>query len=264
MVIGIYDSGVGGLSVWRELRQYTKAKLLYFGDTCHVPYGEKTPEQLESYFWGIVGFFMELGCQGVVVACNTSSALALPRVKDRVALPVFGIIESAVRATLAVSKGRVGILATRATAASGVYERSFRQVCPEGQVFVQSAPRLVPLIEQGQIESQVTRDALREYLAPLLEQGVDTLLLGCTHYPFLQELLVDLVGSSVSIVDPAPALALQVTEALADLDENAGEGGALTEFWVSGDPIAFKDTAERLLQERLPTVQLHPLSGERT
>ncbi len=263
MVIGIYDSGVGGLSVWRELRRYTNARLLYFGDTCHVPYGEKSPEQLETYFWEIVGFFQTQGCQSVVVACNTSSALVLPRVRDRLGIPVFGIIESAVQAAVAVSGGRVGVLATRGTAESGVYQTMFRTIYPQGQVFVQSAPRLVPLIEAGQITAQVTRDALKEYLAPLVGRGVDTLVLGCTHYPFLQELLVDLLGPDVRIVDPAPSLALHVTEELPLEPAEMGPRGAGTGFWVSGDPTTFQETAERLLQEKLPTVQCHPMAGER-
>ena len=159
MVIGIYDSGLGGLSIWRELRQYTKARLLYFGDTCHVPYGEKTPEELEGYFWDIVGFFVKQGCQGVVVACNTSSALVLPRVRNRLAvdlkIPVLGIIESAVTAALAVTAGRVGILATRGTVESGAYQEAFRNT-PVTEIFVKSAPRLVPLVEQGQNRSRTT------------------------------------------------------------------------------------------------------------
>lgn len=268
MAIGIYDSGLGGLSVWRELRQYTNAPLLYFGDTSHVPYGEKTPAELESYFWEIVAFFLEQGCEGVVVACNTSSALVLPRVRGKVQVPIFGIIESAVQASLQVSEGRIGVLATRGTVDSGAYQKAFLTVSPETRVFVQSAPRLVPLVEQGQIASQVTKKALKEYLAPLLAEGIDTLLLGCTHYPFLQELIEGLVGADLRIVDPAPVMARQIAEIFPRMAKDLA-GPALekaretTQFWVSGDPVGFKATAELLLQEQLPVVGFHQMSGEK-
>ncbi len=263
MVIGIYDSGLGGLSVWRELRRHTKARLLYFGDTCHVPYGEKTPDQLERYFWDIVGFFQSRGCKGVVVACNTSSALVLPRVFDKVQIPVFGIIESAIKATLAVGGNRVGVLATRGTVESGAYQEAFAKANPRGQIFAQSAPDLVPLVEQGQVTGPKVKEALRGYLAPLLAQKIDTLVLGCTHYPFLQDLISDVVGSSVTLVDPGPAMALQVLEELPHLAKGPLDPSTETEFWVSGDPGKFKETAERLLQETLPGVGFHEMRGER-
>jgi len=264
-MIGIYDSGLGGLSVWRELRQYTGAQLLYFGDTSHVPYGEKTPAQLEKYFWDIVGFFLEQGCRGVVVACNTSSALVLPRVEGKVRVPVFGIIESAIRAVLDVTEGRVGILATQGTVGSGVYQNAFAAISPKVQVCVQSAPRLVPLVERGLIQEDITRQALREYLDPLMAQGIDTLLLGCTHYPFLQETIRELVGPDLHIVNPAPHMARRVAEVFPNLAKGKGaEPNRETKFWVSGDPHTFKTTAEVLLQERLPAVGFHHMPGEKS
>lgn len=266
MTIGIYDSGLGGLSVWRELRRYTSTRLLYYGDTSHVPYGEKTPTQLEGYFWNIVGFFLDQGCEAVVVACNTSSALVLPKVAGKVSVPVFGIIESAVGATLEVSAGRIGVLATRGTVESGAYQAAFQQARPDARVFMRSAPRLVPLVEQGEVHSDVTRQALREYVDPLLAEGIDTLLLGCTHYPFVQGLLEEIVGPDVRIVNPAPALALEVAHLFPNLAKRQGPEDKTneTQFWVSGDPEAFKTTAELLLQEQLPAVRFHHMAGETT
>ncbi len=266
MAIGIYDSGLGGLSVWRELRQQTSARLLYFGDTCHVPYGEKTQAQLEGYFWEIAGFFLRQGCQAIVVACNTSSALVLPQVEGRLEIPVFGIIESAVDAVLRVSKGSVGVLATRGTADSGAYQRAFLASAPEMKVFVQSAPRLVPLVESGQVSSQEARQVVKEYLDPLLAEGIDTLLLGCTHYPFLHDLIAELAGPSVVIVDPAPALAAQVAGVFPEWKPGSQgkDTGYNTQFWVSGDPHTFKTTAELLLKEELPAVAFYHMSGEKT
>lgn len=265
LAIGIYDSGLGGLSVWRELRQSTKARLLYFGDTSHVPYGEKTQAQLEGYFWEIVGFFLTKGCQAVVVACNTSSALVVPRVAGKVDIPVFGIIERAVDAVLEVSDGRVGVLATRATAESGAYQRAFAEAAPDTKVFVQSAPKLVPLVEAGEINSDLTRQALKEYIDPLLAENIDTLLLGCTHYPFLRESIAELAGPAVRIVDPAPALAVQVGEMFPawQADQLGKAASCDTQFWVSGDPQTFKTTAELLLKEELPAVGFYHMSGEK-
>lgn len=263
MVIGIYDSGLGGLSVWRYLKQHTNVQLLYFGDTAHVPYGEKTPLQLQGYFWDILDFFRTKGCQGVVVACNTSSALVLPQVRGLVKIPVIGIIEGAVEAVSQVSAGRVGVLATRATAASGVYQAALQKALPHGEVFVQSAPNLVPLVEQGLIEADSTKKALAEYLTPLLNQKIDTLLLGCTHYPFLLGLIAELAGPSVKIVDPAPTVALKVRQALPELMALTELPNAATEFWVSSDPKRFQNMAELLLQERISPVGLHHMPGER-
>lgn len=263
MVIGIYDSGLGGLSVWRELRQHLSPALLYFGDTAHIPYGEKTSTQLQSYFWDILAFLKSKECVGVVVACNTASALVLPEVKEKAGIPLIGIIEGAVQATLAVGQGKVGVLATRATTESGVYQRAFRIARPSWQVFVHSAPRLAPMVEQGQISGPLARQIVEEYLTPLLEKNIDTLLLGCTHYPFLHPIIEEIVGSGVRIVDPAFTLAKQVSEWLPNLGkvENCQRRG--TEFWVSDKPEKFQKTAHLLLHEDIPSVGLYQASGER-
>lgn len=262
MVIGIYDSGVGGLSIWRELRRRLKTRLIYFGDTAHVPYGEKTAAQLESYFWNIIEFFQSRGCAGAVVACNTTSTLVLPRVQDKVDLPVLGIVEGALEATLAAGGGRVGILATRATVESGVYQRALQAARPDWQVYAQSAPRLVPLVEQGQVGDAETERAVREYLLPLLERKIETLLLGCTHYPFLQPLLEKVVGSGVRIVDPAPFIALKAEKTWPGLARSGTYLGS--EFWVSAQPEVFRRTARDLLREEIPQVRLYNKSEEGT
>lgn len=259
MVIGIYDSGLGGLSVWRELRGAITTRLVYFGDTANVPYGEKSSAELVSYFWRIYSFFRKQGCDAVVVACNTSSALVLPEVRDKVELPVFGVIEAAVDLASQVSRDRVGILATRGTIESGVYQRAFRETKPHLQVVAQSAPRLVPLIEQGQTAGPEVEAVLREYLEPLQKQAVDTLLLGCTHYPFLSPLIKELVGPKVEVVDPAPSLASLVKTAL---DAGGVGGKATTEFYVSSQPKKFQHMAELLLQEEVPEVRLEAITGE--
>lgn len=263
MVIGIFDSGLGGLSVWRELRKLHSGNFIYFGDTAHVPYGEKTSAELQCYFRQIVRFLEEKNCASVVVACNTSSVLALPQIKSEVQTQLFGIVDAALNATLAVGKGCVGVLATKATVESGVYQREFRKHKPHWNVFVRSAPKLVKLVEQGRIRDEATKEALVEYLTPLLAEKIDTLLLGCTHYPFLQPLIEEIVGPEVQIVDPAFKLAVQVQKSLNELTLKHVKYNNETEFWVSAQPEQFRMNAEMLLNEKIPSVNLHQILGER-
>lgn len=253
MIIGVYDSGLGGLSVWRELRRRIGAHLIYFGDTAHLPYGDKSPEQLEEYFRASLAFFQSRGCHTVVVACNTTSSVVLPRVQHELLLPAMGMIEGAVEAVAAVGGQRIGVLATKATAASGVYQRALEEGLPGSQVFVEPAPRLVPLVEAGLVAGPEAEDALKQYLAPLLSQGIDSLLLGCTHYSFLAASIQKLLDGKVQVIDPAPAVARKVEAACS----KAAPAGAGTEFWVSAQPEKFKATAELILGEELPLVQLH-------
>lgn len=261
MVIGVYDSGLGGLSVWREVKKCINRPLVYFGDTAHVPYGEKTPDQLMEYFQASLAFFQSKGCQGVVVACNTTSAVVLPRVASSLRLPVWGMIESAVEAVAQVTQGRIGVLATQATADSGVYQEVLSKGISSAQVIVRSAPKLVPLIEQGIIRGNKAKQAVVEYLAPLMSEKIDTLLLGCTHYSFLAEQIREVAGNEIRIVDPAPTVAKKVRGALETTTPS--NQTATTEFWVSAQPEKFQDVAELVLGEKIPTVNLHPMSGER-
>lgn len=259
MIIGIYDSGLGGLSVWRELRSLVNAKLIYFGDTAHMPYGEKTLTQLQAYFWDIFHFFERKKAQAVVMACNTSSAVVLPRVKGIAPLPVIGIIDAALRAILPVSLGRVGLLATTVTVESGVYQRRLHQLRPDWEITAQSAPALVPLVEDGKVAGAEVRSALSLYLTPLLAKKVDTLLLGCTHYPFLKQGITQIVGKDLKIVDPAQALALEVRDELKIHDFSYSR--SVSEFWVSAEPVKFQKTAEKLLGEEITQVKMHQLPG---
>ena len=252
MSIGIYDSGLGGLSVWRELRSKIRAPLVYFGDTAHLPYGDKSPEQLREYFRASLAFLESTGCQFIVVACNTTSSVVLPKIKHLLRLPVVGMIEGAVEAVCSAGGRRIGVLATQATAASGVYQNALGDALPGSEVLVQGAPELVPLVEAGEISGPRARTALEKYMEPLLAQGIDSLLLGCTHYSFLAEPITQLLGGEVRLIDPAPAVAGQVQAAW----PGAEVSGAETEFWVSAQPKKFKATAELILGEVLPPVYL--------
>lgn len=259
LIIGLYDSGLGGLTVWRELRKL-KVKLVYFGDTANVPYGAKTSQELVGYFHEIRALLVERGCQLVVVACNTASILVLPAVEKDPNLPTIGIVDAAVNACLQVCQGRLGILATPATIASGVYQKTFREVRPDWAIYAQSAPELAPLIEAGKVDHPDTQKLIIDYLAPLQDRKIDTLLLGCTHYPLVQSSIAEFLGPSVTIVDPAPFLAQQITGLIGQLQT---EMQPETEFWVSARPELFKELAQNLLGEELPEVGFYQLAGEK-
>lgn len=229
--IGIRDSGVGGLTVARRVREALPgADLLYFADTAHVPYGDKTPEQVRHYALSISGFLIEQGAQAVVFACNTTSAWALDAARQRFSVPIFGVIEPGARAAAQVSRGVVGVLATAATVQSGVYTRELHRARSDLRVQEIGCPAFVPLVEARQTESLEAFEACKHYLAPLLRAGVDTVILGCTHFPLLLPAL-RAAAPNVRFVDPAQALALEV----------AAHTGALPAlrpsddtFWVSG------------------------------
>lgn len=260
MVIGVYDSGLGGLSVWRELVKLN-VPLIYFGDTAHAPYGEKTAAQLKEYFKEISEFFQSKGCTAIVIACNTASALVLPPAEN-FPIPIFGIIEAGVQSSVAACKGRLGVLATRGTVESGVYQQALKKARPEWHVYVQSAPRLATLVEQGKIMEPTTRQAIEEYLEPLIAQNIDTLLLGCTHYPFLRPIIEELVGSDVQIVDPAATLVQHVSEWLHNQNGVSKDNlEPSKQFWVSSHPERFRELAQSLLQMEIPEVNLHHMSS---
>lgn len=207
--IGVFDSGVGGLTVASALAARLPAEtLLYLGDTARLPYGTKSAATVERYTQANVDFLERRGVKAVVVACNTASALALGRLRS--ALPVWGVIEAGAAEAAARSRGRVGVLGTEATVRSDAYGRALRRLRADLEVESLACPLFVPLVEEGWLDDPVTEAVARRYVAPLLERGVDTLLLGCTHYPLLAPLLARLAGDGVALVDAATAVAEQV------------------------------------------------------
>jgi len=248
--VGVFDSGVGGLTIAREiLRQLPAETIIYYGDTAHVPYGSKTAEQLNIYARAIVEFLIEQGVKAIVDACNTTSAIALPYLKQKYNLPIVGVIEPGVKEALAVTRrGRIGVIATEATVASGVHERLLKSLSPEVEVYLQACPRLVPLVEAGIIEGEEARSAVAEYVTPLVKKGIDTLILGCTHYPFLAPLIQEITGPEVVLVDPA---ASTVKELATILREQGGlrnfHGSKAHVFYVSGPIETFRNTAQKLV-----------------
>jgi glutamate racemase len=259
--IGIYDSGVGGLTVWSALQaQLPNERVIYYGDTAHVPYGDRPASDIIRFSQQIIGFLSAQGVKFVVVACNTSSALALPQLISETKLPLLGMIEPAVRTALELTKnGRIGLLGTMGTVRSGAHESVLRALNPKARLVAQACPRLVPLIEAGHRSGAELVAVVEEYLEPLLKADVDCILLGCTHYPLITEVIREVAGP-VLLIDPAVAVAAQVTERLNQMGLRNDTGFGRNKVYVSAAPERFEQVTAQLLghQEWIRDVRLAP------
>ena len=210
--IGVFDSGIGGLTVVAALRNALPGeRILYVGDTARVPYGGKSAETVTRYAREISELLISDGASMIVVACNTASALAVPELATSCPVPMVGVLEpGATAAVKATRSGKIGVIGTRATIASDAYGKAIRRLSADLQVIAESCPLLVPLIEEGLLEDSVTDAVLRRYLDPMLREGIDTLVLGCTHYPLLKPAIRGICGDGVTLVDSAENCALTV------------------------------------------------------
>lgn len=252
-LLGIFDSGVGGLSVARCLvKDIPDLSFIYFGDTLYVPYGEREVSEVVELIDKICHHLVSSGVKALVMACNTSSALAYEHVISWSPVPVIGIIEEAAKAAVKVSQNKkIGVMSNMLTANSGAYAKACHRATSEDvEVFSIGCPRLVPLVEAGNTQSQEAREALLSYWEPLHEQGVDTLVLGCTHFPFLRPLLEEIVGPNVSIIDPAHYVAQKVREL-----NLSCEGGVRRIYQASGNPLGFAWSAHKLLGYHIGQVE---------
>jgi glutamate racemase len=202
--IGIFDSGAGGLTVLNTLRMHIRGvDFFYLGDTARLPYGTKSAKTILRYTNQNASFLLSKEIDALIIACNSASAYSIPNLKSSLAIPVFGVIEHGARQAVRLSKNKkIGIIGTRATISSMAYQERIKQLNPDIEIFVQSAPLLVPLVEEGWIEGQITEEIIKEYTHSLLEKGIDTLILGCTHYPMLHETIQKIVGT-VQLIDSA-------------------------------------------------------------
>lgn len=237
--IGVFDSGVGGLTVLRELyRQLPNESILYFGDTARLPYGIRSQPEILQFVREILVWMLEQGVKMVIMACNTSSALALEAVRSEFNIPILGLILPGARA--AVQRGqRIGVLATPATAQSNAYRHAIQEIDASAQVWQVGCPEFVPLIETNQIHDPYTQQVAREYLMPLLAQQIDTLIYGCTHYPHLAPVIRSIVPRSVRLIDPAVHLVRAAIQELELLGLRNTWTAMPTQFCVSGCPKAF-------------------------
>jgi glutamate racemase len=265
--IGLFDSGLGGLTVLQELyRQIPQESVVYFGDTARLPYGTKSQAEILLYVREILAWMVDRGIKMVVMACNTSSALALEAVRSEFKIPILGLILPGARA--AVQQGRrIGVIATPATVASDAYRQAILEVDAMARVWQVACPEFVPLIEQGRVEDPYTTAIATEYLQPLLEQKIDTLIYGCTHYPHLAPVLRRILPPSVQLVDPAAHVVAAAAQELDLLGLRNPRSPQPTRFAVSGNPDTFNQLATQWLgytptaqQIDLPKILRQPAS----
>jgi glutamate racemase len=256
--IGVFDSGVGGLSVLRAMRDLMpEESILYFGDQGHVPYGLRSMEQIQSFSQGITKFLLDHGSKLIVVACNTASAAALTYLRERFPAVPFVGMEPAVKPAAEKTKtGRVGVLATPATFQGALYTSVVEKFAVGVELFQHTCPGLVSQIEKGELGSSTTRAILEDALHPMLEKNIDTVVLGCTHYPFVIPLIEQIVGDKVRVIDPAPSVAKQVKRLLTSQGIHltgatapSPHPGAPIRFFTSGDPAEMKSILPVLLGE---------------
>ena len=263
--IGVFDSGIGGLTVVRELmHQLPHESLLYFGDTARVPYGNKSPETVRRFSREILDFLVSRDVKLVVVACNTVSAHALEDLKGVAPVSVEGVIEPGARAAVAASRsGRIGVIGTAGTVASGAYTRAIEALDGKVEVTAHACPLFVPLVEEGWLDHPATRLIAEEYLAPLSAHDIDTLVLGCTHYPLLKPLLSSVLGPSIRLIDSAEQTAAAVSRELAasTLHAPASQKGHV-HFVVSDAPQQFVKVGRRFLGERVKDVEVKAMGDE--
>lgn len=245
--IGIFDSGVGGLSVAREIRrQLPHEHLLYFADSAYCPYGGRPAEEIRDRSLAIGGYLIEQGARVLVVACNSASGAALEALRESYPLPVVGMEPAVKPAALTTRTGRIGVMATAATLAAQRFDRLMENYAREVEVVAQPCPGLVELVEEGEFASERVREALTGILEPLRRAEVDAVVLGCTHYPFLQEEIARVLGPQVTLIDSAPAVARQTRRVLEERGMLAVEGEGSLHVVTSGDPERVRPVATRL------------------
>lgn len=257
--IGVFDSGVGGLTVLSELRgRLPTEATLYLGDNGRAPYGPRPADEVRRFTLEAVDWLLGQDVKLLVLACNTATARALDLVRDRASVPVVGVVRpGAVAATAATRSGQVGVIATAGTVESGAYPDAIVEAAPATRVVQHACPELVPMVEAGILDGRRAESVLRAYLEPMLRDapGIDTLLLGCTHYPLLRPVIQEVVGTGVAVVDSAFTTALAVEDLLDALGARSVDGEGEHRVATTGDVEAFVSVASRLFGDRLPSVE---------
>lgn len=252
--IGVFDSGLGGLTAVRRLHALMpQENIIYFGDTGRVPYGTRGRDIITKYARQDVAFLRQFDLKSIIIACNTVSAIALDLLSEENDIPIIGTVEPACRRAMTMTQtGRVGVIGTAATIRSGAYEKYLHKKDGTLDLFTQACPLFVPLVENGRVHrgDVVIETVVKEYLTPLKDAGVDTLILGCTHYPLLEEVIGDFMGPDVTLIDSGAEAAN-----LASTQFDPNEGTGTTQYFVSDDPQGFDQLAELFLQERSMSVR---------
>ncbi len=252
--IGVFDSGVGGLTVAREImRQLPNERIIYFGDTARVPYGSKSKETVTRYSKQIVRFLLEHDIKALVVACNTASAYALDEIEKELTIPAVGVVKPGAKAaTEATKNGKIGVIATEGTIASHLYDTYITNLGGDVKIYSKPCPLFVPLVEEGLLEDPVTEEIARRYLAELIDIDIDTLILGCTHYPLIRKTIGKVMGEGVTLVNPAYETAKELERVLESNNLLNETRPALGEqqysFYVSDAADKFKTFANTIIK----------------
>ena len=257
--IAVFDSGVGGLTVVRALMTRLPGEnIVYFGDTARVPYGIKSDATIREFAADIVRFLLPHAPKLFVIACNTMAAVAAREIGSLATAPVINVIDAGARAAVAASRQHhIGVIATLTTVNSAAYDYAIRELDTDARVSARACPLFVPLVEEGWLDHAVTRLTAREYLQPLLQAGIDTLVLGCTHYPLLQPLLQEVAGPRVALIDSAHTVAEQAATLLAEAGLlNSAPGPAQYDYYVTDVPQRFQEIGARFLGRPLTNTQV--------
>ena len=254
--IGVFDSGLGGLTVLKEIiARLPRESTVYLGDTARVPYGIRSPEVVTRYSLENMRFLLGKSIKMLVIACNTASAISLSELKLEAPVPVIGVIEPGARAAIQASKtGRIGVIGTETTIKSGAYRRMIERLEPGARVFSKACPLFVPLAEEGWVDNEVARLTADSYLADLKNEGIDTLLLGCTHYPLLKKTLARVIGEGVTLIDSAIETAREIEKTLAEgAISSPADASPKRQFFVTDSPERFKTLGGRFLEGPNPS-----------
>jgi glutamate racemase len=257
LAIGVFDSGVGGLTVLKEVRALLPhERIIYLGDTARVPYGNRSPATVTKYSFENALFLLTKGIKMLVIACNTSSALSLGMIKRKLPIPVVGVINAGAReAVSGTTKGRIGVIGTKGTVKSGAYEKAMSRLNPQIEIITRSCPLFVPIVEEGLEHDKIAYLAAEKYLGDLKNARIDVLVMGCTHYPILEPVIQKVMGKQVAIVNTGKATAREVRSILErkHLLRNLAKG--LTEYYVTDAPETFAEIGSRFLGEAVGRVK---------
>lgn len=250
--IGVFDSGLGGLTCVKELMEIMpNESIVYFGDTGRVPYGSKSNETIIKYARSDIKFLQEFDLKMIVIACGTASAIALPVIKDEVTVPIIGVVSSAAEAAVNATKNKkIGIIGTQGSIRSGAYEKKICELDQSIKTFAVACPMFVPIVENGYANSEVARIIAREYLEDIKKEGVDTLILGCTHYPLLKDVIAEVIGDGVTLIDPGRISAGFVKNYLSE-NNLLSDKTAEHKFYVSDSPEGFRELASEFLNREI-------------
>lgn len=257
--IGIFDSGLGGLTVVKEVMKKLKDEsIIYFGDTARVPYGSKSKETVTKFSAQIIRFLKEKDVKAVIIACNTANSNSIEAVREAFPeLPILGVVEPGVHMALRTTRnGKIGVIGTEATIASEKYPQLLKEANPSLQVYTKACPLFVPLVEEDWAKHEVTKQVIREYLMPLVDKGIDTLILGCTHYPMLTETIQEVIGDKITLINPAEEAACQMKKLLKKSDMASYTPGGDYTFYVSDHPSRMQRMAQIFLAYPVEEVEL--------